>query len=140
MGIKSKGFGKQSWLLLLAAGGVLLYQQLFKNDSLSTTSQGENYVQELLTDQKLVYTEHAKCRMKCRTISSKEVEHILTTGTVNWRKSETEPESEFHCPSYALEGNTEDGQNVRIVFADCDKETKVITAIDLDNEYDCYCK
>jgi Domain of unknown function (DUF4258) len=84
----------------------------------------------------LEYTRHAKCRMQCRHITQKEVEAIMQQGNINYRKSNV---SDMPCPTYALEGNTDDGQQVRIVFAQCDNKTKVVTCIDLDNEYSCDC-
>jgi len=90
---------------------------------------------------KLVYTSHAKCRMECREISESEVEFILANGVVNTEKSrEMDDEAAGHCPTYALEGNTNDGQHVRIVYGACDKITKVITAIDLGVEHSCNCR
>jgi hypothetical protein len=90
---------------------------------------------------KLVYTKHARCRMECREISAEEIEYVLSTGIINQEKSKEEnEEADGHCPTYALEGNTKDGQHIRIVFGACDKITKVITAIDLGNEHECNCR
>jgi len=61
----------------------------------------------------------------------------LKNGKVNMRKSDPKDQP---CATYSLEGITKDNQEVRIVFADCPNQTKVITAIDLGNKYDCYCK
>lgn len=93
-------------------------------------------IQTRLAEKALVLTEHGRCRMECRTISMAEVRSVLTSGKVNAGKSEP---NDSPCPSWAIEGNTDDGQRVRIVFAECDSETKVITAIDLDNSYQCSC-
>jgi hypothetical protein len=82
------------------------------------------------------YTEHAKCRMACRHISQSEVEEIMKDGSINYRKSNG---SETPCPVYALEGVTHDDQRVRIVYAQCDTKTKVVTVIDLDTEWECHC-
>lgn len=84
------------------------------------------------------YTVHAKCRMKCRQITQAEVEDIMQNGKINYRKSDV---NDTPCPTYALEGYTNaDNQHVRIVFAQCDMKTKVVTCIDLDNEFECDCK
>ena len=89
----------------------------------------------------IIYTSHARCRMECREISEDEVEFILDTGLINEAKSKEEnEEADGHCPTYALEGKTKDGQQVRIVFGACDKITKVITAIDLGVEHECNCR
>jgi len=82
------------------------------------------------------YTEHAKCRMKCRRISQEEVEQIMREGTINYKKSDVKAKP---CPAYALEGRTKDGQRVRIVFGQCDYSTKVVTTIDLEKDWECHC-
>lgn len=82
------------------------------------------------------YTVHAKCRMQCRKISQAEVEEIMKAGTINYRKSNV---NDRPCPTYALEGTTQDDQRVRIVFAQCDLKTKVVTCIDLGTDWECEC-
>lgn len=90
---------------------------------------------------KIIYTSHARCRMECREISENEVEFILANGIENEAKSrEEDAEAKGRCPTYVLEGNTNDGQHVRIVFGACDKITRVITAIDLGAEHECNCR
>jgi len=85
----------------------------------------------------LKYTRHAKCRMDCRQISEEEVKDILKHGAINHDK--TDPK-DSPCPTYALEGYTlQDRQHVRIVFAQCESETRVVTCIDLDREFPCHC-
>jgi hypothetical protein len=84
----------------------------------------------------LDYSYHAKCRMQCRKISESEVEQIMQAGKINYNKSDIQ---NARCPRYAVEGITSDDQKVRIVFAQCDNKTTVITAIDLDTEWTCHC-
>ncbi|HTL07952.1 MAG TPA: DUF4258 domain-containing protein [Chitinophagaceae bacterium] len=84
----------------------------------------------------LDYTQHAKCRMECRHITQEEVQYILQNGQINYRKSEAQARP---CPTYALEGYSPDKQHLRIVFAQCDTKTKVVTCIDLDTEFECHC-
>ena len=84
----------------------------------------------------LEYTEHAKCRMECRKISQSEVEEIMRGGKINYSRSHVK---EKPCPTYALEGITHDNQRVRIIFAQCDFKTKVVTGIDLDTDWQCSC-
>jgi hypothetical protein len=104
-------------------------------DRTITTSEGD------WRHHKVIYTSHARCRMECRDISEEEVEYILANGVVNEAKSKEEnEEASGHCPTYALEGNTKDGQHVRIVFGACDKITKVITTIDLGVDHPCNCR
>ena len=82
------------------------------------------------------YTEHAKCRMKCRHISQDEVQEIMQDGKINYNKTDVNARP---CPAYALEGITKDDQRVRIVFGQCDLKTKVITVIDLNTDWSCDC-
>lgn len=92
---------------------------------------------EELSGQEIIYTKHAACRMQCRAISAEEIKQVLETGNINYSKSNAQDKP---CPSYAVEGTTKDAQKVRIVIADCDTVSKVVTAIDLGLEQDtCHC-
>jgi hypothetical protein len=84
----------------------------------------------------LEYSKHAKCRMGCRRISQAEVEQIMQEGKINYNKSDLQ---NARCPRYALEGITIDNQKVRIIFAQCNEKTEVVTVIDLDTEWSCDC-
>lgn len=84
----------------------------------------------------VIYTKHAICRMGCRHIDASEVQEILDKGAINDRKSDR---NDRPCPTYALEGRTHDGQKVRIVVADCDNTAKLVTVIDLENDFQCHC-
>lgn len=83
----------------------------------------------------LVTTRHGECRMACRHIDTAEVKDLLRTGTIDPSRTRTDG----RCPSHALEGHTDDGQHVRIVYAACPDETRLVTAIDLDREWPCDC-
>ncbi|MBI1344220.1 MAG: DUF4258 domain-containing protein [Terrimonas sp.] len=82
------------------------------------------------------YSNHARCRMKCRHITQAEVQAIMQEGKINYKKSDIQNP---RCPRYALEGRTTDEQRVRVIFAQCDKSTTVVTVIDLDTDYKCDC-
>ena len=84
----------------------------------------------------LKYSNHAKCRMDCRHITQEEVEDIMQNGKINYKKSDLQ---NARCPRYALEGVTKDKQDVRIVYAQCNESTTVVTVIDLDTEWTCDC-
>ena len=84
----------------------------------------------------LEYSQHASCRMKCRRISQAEVEEIMQEGKINYNKSDLQ---NARCPRYALEGVTNDDQRVRIIFAQCNEKTVVVTVIDLETDYQCDC-
>lgn len=85
----------------------------------------------------LEYSKHALCRMDCRTISEAEIEAIRKMGAVNVAKSDLKAKE---CPRWALEGNTKDGQEVRIIFAQCTDKMVVVTAIDTGEDHYCDCK
>jgi len=82
------------------------------------------------------YTAHGRCRMQCRKITQAEVKEIMQNGKINYTKSDVKAKP---CPEYALEGITSDDQRVRIVFAQCDMKSKVITVIDLEKDWTCNC-
>jgi hypothetical protein len=84
----------------------------------------------------LEYSNHAKCRMQCRKISQAEVEEIMRDGKINYTKSDLQ---NARCPRYAVEGVTSDNQRVRIVYAQCNEKTEVVTVIDLETDFACHC-
>lgn len=93
---------------------------------------------EELSSQKLEYTQHAQCRMKCRNISEAELKQVFASGKVNYEKSNVR---DTPCGTYAVEGTTNSGKNLRIIIADCDTISKVVTTIDLKMENDtCKCE
>ena len=126
-------------LLLVAAAWFNIRQQAPKKvkKQIHNTRLAEHQ-QPFVRDVKaLKYTRHAKCRMDCRQITADEVKDILINGKINYTKTDLNDQP---CPTYALEGVTrQDGQHVRIVFAQCEKETRVVTCIDLDQEFTCHC-
>ncbi|ADY53693.1 hypothetical protein Pedsa_3157 [Pseudopedobacter saltans DSM 12145] len=88
---------------------------------------------------KIIFSKHAKCRMECRQIDSIEVDDILRTGKINFKKSDTTT-TQICKKRYALEGQTRDNQNVRIIIAPCEDKLTVITVIDLDTDWSCNCR
>jgi hypothetical protein len=85
---------------------------------------------------RIIYTKHARCRMGCRHIDESEVREVLQNGKINYEKSDLRAHPD---PKYALEGNTKDGQHVRIIFAPSPRGMVVITVIDLAKEWTCDC-
>lgn len=118
-----------SVILLVVLVGITLFQNQQNKASFDDFEQN--------VDKKIYYTKHAKCRMDCRHISKEEINFIREEGNINYRKSDLEDKP---CPTIAKEGRSKDGQMLRVVFAECVNETKVVTAIDLENEYTCNCK
>jgi hypothetical protein len=86
--------------------------------------------------QHLVYTKHALCRMNCRQIDSAEVKEIMEKGIINLNRSDRGGRP---CPVYALQGRTSTGESLRVIFGQCDDETKVITCYNLKQDYYCDC-
>lgn len=84
----------------------------------------------------LEYSEHAGCRMQCRKISKAEVEETMREGKINYNKSDLK---NARCPRYAVEDITKDDQRVRVIFAQCDEKTVVVTVIDLETDFECHC-
>jgi hypothetical protein len=124
-----KGHRIRLYLYGFLIGCVMVYFVLLRGRNRSYWLP-ENRVREQLMKGKLVFSEHALCRMNCRDINEAEVNEMLKSGNVNF--SESHPHAS-PCPSYAFDGTTSRNKNVRIVFASCDTlTTKVVTAINLD--------
>ena len=85
--------------------------------------------------QPIVYTQHALCRINCRDLSKHEVQQVIETGSINYRKSEVEARP---CPKYAYESSSP--KRLRVVVGACPTQRKVITAIDLDRKFNCECR
>lgn len=84
----------------------------------------------------LIYTKHARCRMKCRMVDESEVKEVIEKGEINSIKSNP---NDKPCPTVAYEGVSHDMQHLRIVIADCEPRDKVITVIDLETDFKCDC-
>ena len=84
----------------------------------------------------LEYTQHAICRMDCRKISKSDIQDIMLTGEINYAKTDV---NDKPCPTYALQGYTDDGQRIRVIFAQCQTKTKVVTCYDLEKDFECHC-
>lgn len=84
----------------------------------------------------LYYTKHARCRMDCRHISEGEIGEIMDKGIINLSKSHQQDKP---CPTIALQGTTSRGASLRVIFAQCSDETKVITCYNLNEEPECHC-
>ena len=137
-------------ILLIVMAVVILFARQCKNSRISqaktnktsNTSRHDpagNVNRDRGFDRRISYIEysnHVRCRMGCRHITQAEVEDIMQNGKINYSKSDLQ---NARCPRYALEGNTSDNQFVRIVFAQCNEKTEVVTVIDLDTEWQCNC-
>jgi uncharacterized protein DUF4258 len=132
-------------VLAVVAVAVLIIRQCKHGSSASGDKQGSGQTQpgEVNRDRGfdrrvsyLQYSNHAKCRMECRHVTQEEVEETMRDGKINYKKSDLQ---NARCPRYALEDVTKENQHVRIVFAQCNNYTEVVTVIDLDTEWTCDC-
>ena len=82
----------------------------------------------------LVLTKHAKCRMDCRHITEEEIKEILHDGSINYNKSQLH---DARGPKYAVEGFSHEHQHLRVIFAPEPNAMVVVTCIDLDTEWEC---
>jgi hypothetical protein len=119
-------------LVFLAAYFIFKWRGLQQNDW-QTQIRNQEFDRRTST---LQYTHHALCRMDCRHISKTDVQDIMLRGEINYAKSDA---ADKPCPTYALQGYTTDGQHLRVIFAQCSQETKVITCYDLEQDFECHC-
>ncbi|MFL5771513.1 MAG: DUF4258 domain-containing protein [Flavisolibacter sp.] len=84
----------------------------------------------------IYYTKHALCRMDCRHISKENINEIMENGIINLNKSNR---FDRPCPTFALQGQTADGEKLRVILAQCTEETKVITCYNLQEDFECHC-
>lgn len=127
------------YLALLLFVAFLLTKFLKQNETsvpVITDNDGGKHQTEIPLNAHLIYTKHARCRMQCRQVDESEILEIIESGTLNKNKSNANSKP---CPTIALEGTSHDNQQLRIVFAKCDDEIKVVTCIDLKNDFECDC-
>jgi hypothetical protein len=84
----------------------------------------------------LYYTPHALCRMDCRHISKDEISEIMEKGIINFNQSKR---NSGPCPTFALQGRTGSGESLRVIFAQCREETRVVTCYNLQKGFECHC-
>ena len=74
--------------------------------------------------------------MDCRDISKEDIDEIMEKGIINFSMSNR---SDRPCPTFAVQGETSDGEKLRVIFAQCLKETKVVTCYNLKENPVCDC-
>ncbi|MBL4754878.1 MAG: DUF4258 domain-containing protein [Flavobacteriales bacterium] len=82
------------------------------------------------------YSPRAICLMECGDISKEGVQEILDDGDVDFSASDVRAKP---CPSYIIEGETKDGQSLRVIILKCDSTSTVLHAIDFSRNYECSC-
>lgn len=74
--------------------------------------------------------------MDCRQISKEDIKEIMKKGIINFNRTNRRDRP---CPTFALQGRTSDGERLRVIFAQCDNQTKVVTCYNLDEDFECFC-
>jgi hypothetical protein len=124
------GFWRRLRFYLVGFGiGMLMVSVLFKGRS-GCKMPGTVKMEELQS-QDIELTRHVKCRMKCRSITTADIARVLVHGSIDYGKSNVQDKP---CGTYAVEGKTKEGKELRIIVADCDTISKLVTAIDLGVE------
>ncbi|MBX9448768.1 MAG: DUF4258 domain-containing protein [Taibaiella sp.] len=123
---------RYSWKLWIAALAVTViaiwsYEQ--------GGSEPENIIPRDISTADLKISKHAACRMDCRHISRDEILEVLKEGRMNRSKTRADERGS----TYAYEGRTKDGQEVRIIVAPYKDNITIVTVIDLRNEWNCDC-
>ena len=85
---------------------------------------------------KLAFTEYSLCRMDCRQIAKTEIKEIMQKGVINFNKSNRLGRP---CPVFALQGRTESGKYLRVIFSQCPAQTNVVTVYNLEKKDSCFC-
>jgi hypothetical protein len=84
----------------------------------------------------LIYTHHALCRMDCRQITKEDILKVLEEGEIISNKSNPNGKP---CPTFALQDNITNDETIRVIFAQCSGETKVVTCYDIHRNPECHC-
>ena len=84
----------------------------------------------------LAFASKAVCQMACRGVSNADVEEIMKKGVINFNRSNRRRNP---CPAFALQGRTASGKSLLVVFAQCPKETTVMTCYTLKDSTRCDC-
>lgn len=82
------------------------------------------------------YTRNAECRMNCRHISKEDISYVMHKGVIIYNKSNLRDKP---CPTFVLQGFTDSGENIRIIFSQCRNVTKVVTCYNLKKDFNCDC-
>jgi len=138
-------------IILVVAAAAAIYLKKYQNGGAQTKKEDKTSTQHTKDQtksnediqlryhgKKVNISKHGRCRMGCRKIDESEIQEVLNKGTENKRKS-GQDDKPGQCPTTALEGRTHDGQQVRVIVAECDKIAKIVTVIDLENEHSCHC-
>src|SRR5437899_6550647 len=83
---------------------------------------------------KLIYSSNALCRMDCWHVSKEDIEQIMEKGIIIFNRSNRYDKP---CPSFVLQGLSESGQHLRVLFAQCKEQTLVVKCDEKVKAPDC---
>jgi len=132
---KSSVFFRRLKLYAIGVGLGLVLTYGFFHDRYPTWLPGSRVLEEINRTE-VSYSQKAICLMKCGNISEEGVREILKDGDVDFSASETRAKP---CPSYIIEGETKEGQSLRVIIVKCDSTTTVLEASDFGRKYECSC-
>ena len=84
----------------------------------------------------IFYTPQVLCRMNCLQISKENIEEIMQKGIINFNQSDRGAKP---CPVLVLQGETNNGKKLKVIFSQCKSKTSVITCYDLHHNVECNC-
>lgn len=85
---------------------------------------------------RLVITEEALCYMNCLQVSRAEVEEIMQRGIIHFSRSRLQQRP---CAMIFVQGETQKGKKLSVLFAQCLEETRVIRCSRLNQKDSCLC-
>ena len=88
------------------------------------------------TPSHIEYSRDAECRMSCRHITKEDISDVMRKGVIVFNKSNLRVRP---CPIFTVQGFTDNGENIRIIFQQCQGITKVMTCYNLKKDFDCDC-
>lgn len=82
------------------------------------------------------YTADAQCLMNCRHISREDINTVMRKGVILFSKSNLRNQP---CPTFALQGFTDQGENIRVFVIQCQSVTRIMTCYNLKKDFECDC-
>jgi hypothetical protein len=84
----------------------------------------------------IFYTPQALCQMSCLLINKENIGEIMQKGIINFGQSDR---SARPCSVFVLQGQTRDGNKLKVTFSQCKNTTSIISCYDLQHNVECNC-
>ena len=88
------------------------------------------------TPSHIEYSKDAECKMSCRHISKQDISDVIRRGVIIFNRTNLRIRA---CPVFTVQGFTDSGENIRIIFQQCQGITKVVTCYDIKKDFNCDC-